>query len=117
MLPRSNARTSRGDDVLILASFEYPEGDAELVHSLFETNDRFFIVHPKAANSGHPFRSALYEPMRLVTRQMLIDLYRTYHVALATGDNGYVEIRSWHPNVPTSTELEAARQEAFQYAR
>jgi hypothetical protein len=115
MLPKSNARTQGGQGILLLANWRFPEGDWEIVRTLFETNDKFFIVHLEAAGTGHPFRTALYEPFQFVTRQMLIDLYQTYFVGLHTCDKGFVELGCFG-NPPTTMDLEAARQMALEYA-
>ena len=115
MLPKSNARTQGGRDILLLANWRFPEGDWELVRTLFETNDTFFIVHLDAAYAGHPFRTVLHEPFQFVTRQMLIDLYQTYNVGLNTCDTGYVELGCFG-NPPTTMDLEAARRMALEYA-
>lgn len=116
MLPRSNARTSRGSDVLLLASFSWPTGDWEIVHTLFETNEQFFIVHPDTDVSDSPLLSCKHEPYRFVTRQGLVDLHRTYHVALWTSDKGFMELDCLGHRA-TTAELEAARREALQYDR
>ena len=114
MLPRSNARTTRGSDVLLLASFSWPTGDWEIVQTLFETNDQFFVVHPDTDVSVNPLLSCNHEPYRFITRQGLVDIYRTYNVALWTSDKGFMELDCLG-HIPTTIELEAARRMALQY--
>tara|TARA_B100000519_G_C13997495_1_gene322334 strand:+ start:191 stop:547 length:357 start_codon:yes stop_codon:yes gene_type:complete len=111
MLPYSNNSNSEGLEILSLACWRFPEGDWELIQTLFETNERFFIVHPEARGIGNPLNSGKFEPYKFVTRRELIDQFDgSYFVELATSDRGYVEVRSVG-NPCTTAEMEQARRE------
>lgn len=111
MLPYSNNSNSEGLEILSLACWRFPEGDWELIQTLFETNERFFIVHPEARGNGNPLDSGKFEPYKFLTRRELVDEYHGfYFVELATSDKGYVELYSVG-NPCTSDEMTQARRD------